>query len=211
MSTCSQIRWHRGWGLKGKQQNQSSLRKRGFESVSITHQWPEEANPNSRNPLRRPYPSFLTTWRRPTSMSPPHLPLSTSHCKKFSSNTFTCVIHLGQNSALKQHHGSILCSPGGPWGPGCPAGPGNPGGPSPGAPGGPCKPWRPGRPGSPAGRQEKHRRSILWCCLTSCLLKMPDKVLWKHMAKETSFSHQLLQAWAWMKGCSLLLAFATGG
>lgn len=43
------------------------------------------------------------------------------------------------------------------------------------------------------------------------LLKMPDKVLWKHMAKESSFSCQHLQAWAWKKGCSLLLAFATGG
>lgn len=86
-------------------------------------------------------------------------PPSTSHCKEFSSSTFTCVMHLCQNSSLKQYHGSILCSPGGPWGPGCPAGPGCPGGPSPGAPGGPCKPWRPGRPGSPAERQVKYRPS----------------------------------------------------
>lgn len=148
----SQITWHWGWRLKGRQQNQSSFPKRGFEPVSITHQIPEETNPNASNPLRRHHPAFWTTWRRPTGMSP-HLTPSTSHYKKFSSNTYTCVIHLRQNSALKQHHGSILCSPGGPWGPGCPAGPGNPGGPSPGAPGGPCKPWRPGRPGSPAGRQ----------------------------------------------------------
>lgn len=139
----------------------------------------------------------------------PYLPPSTSHCKKFSSNTYTCVIHLRQNSALKQHHGSILCSPGGPWGPGCPAGPGNPGGPSPGAPGGPCKPWRPGRPGSPAGRQRNMDQAF--SVMFDILLKMPDKVLWKHMAKETSFSCQHFQVWAWKKGCSLLLAFATGG
>lgn len=139
---------------------------------------------------------------------PPSIPTNLTQQKVLKQH---CVIHLCQNSSPKHHRGSILLSPGGPWGPGCPAGPGNPGGPRPGAPGGPCKPWRPGRPGSPAGRQEKYRPSILSCCLTSCLLKMPDKVHWKHMGKEASFSLQHLQAWTWRKGWSLLLAFATCG
>lgn len=138
----------------------------------------------------------------------PHQPHT---AKQFTSNAFTNAnIHLCQKSSPKHRHESIFLSPGGPWGPGCPAGPGDPCGPSPGAPGGPCKPCSPGRPGSPAGRQ-RHRPSVLRCYLKSCLLKMLDKVLWKHLANKTSFQPLIPPAWARRKGCSLLLVFAIGG